>query len=361
MRLGFDVSLGASELLEARPGPPIHPLDYDWRFNARTVAYMRATLAQVGASVAFLCCPSMCVEAAGWNRAALLDRNALWRNWIGPTVEFAVADLTEFPDDWQDAFDAVLLDPPWYEPEFRRGLSTATKIVREGGTIFTSWPAPTTRPNLREELSRFVAFANELGLEIDSTDENVLTYATPFFEGVSMRAAGIPVLASWRRADLIRCIRRRRTSFSHGQQPKEPNSGGWTDHRLGRLQIRLSPDLGGVVDPRLVSLVQGDVLHSVSRRDPMRAAARVWTGGNRIFHCERPDLLATVVENLAQDPIGHVEAKMGRNLSAEERRLVEDSTVQIRNLEATETSEYDLLHGITRPASGSGGSPQDGT
>jgi hypothetical protein len=353
-RLGLDVELGPSELLEVRPGPPIHPLDYDWRFNARTVGYLRAALTSVGTSTAFVCCPSLCVETTGLRRTALVDRNALWTTWVSSEVEFVVADLSQTPDDWQDAFDAVMLDPPWYEDEFRRGLVTAARLVRDGGMIFVSWPAHATRPFLRDELSRFLAFANALGLELESVDESVLTYATPFFEGVSMRAAGLPVLAAWRQADLIRFVRRKRVHGSHDDgSVQRPPLIEWTNHHVGRLQIRLAKHGTSVVDPRLVSLVEGDILRSVSRRDPVRASARAWTGANRIFHCDTPDLLATVVQHLFEGPVPHLEAKFGRTLTSDERGLVEEAAVQIRNLEAREANEYDLLHGITPPASGS--------
>lgn len=359
-RLGVRV-FGTSESLQTRPGPPIHPLDYDWRFSAQTVAHMHTALGDVASSVVFICCPSMCVDASEWGRVALIDRNAQWSRWMNPRVEFTIADLAEAPEEWRDCFDAALLDPPWYEPEFYRGLFTAAKVVRLGGTILVSWPGPLTRPGLRDEWNRFVVLATEFGLDIESTEQGCLTYATPFFEGLSMRAAGLPVLAEWRRADLVRCVRARRTLLESDMRPSEPTSSAWIAQRLGQLPIRLAQSAGDVVDPRLVSLIGGDILPSVSRRDPLRAAARVWTSGNRVFHCERPDVLAVVVENLVNDPLLHVEATLGRKLAGKERRLVEKAVVQIRNLEVTEATEYNLLHGITHPTAGSRRTDQNGT
>ena len=61
------------------------------------------------------------------------------------------------------------------------------------------------------------------------------------------------------------------------------------------MRIRISePDEGS--DPSLVQLVVGDVLPTVSRRDPRRSSARLWTSGNRIFGCAAPHALARLLE-----------------------------------------------------------------
>ncbi len=41
----------------------------------------------------------------------------------------------------------------------------------------------------------------------------------------------------------------------------------------------------------LISLVKGDILPTVSRRDPRRRQADVWTSGNRIFQTDNPRLV----------------------------------------------------------------------
>jgi hypothetical protein len=40
-----------------------------------------------------------------------------------------------------------------------------------------------------------------------------------------------------------------------------------------------------------MSLIDGDILPTVSRRDPRRRAAQAWTSGNRIFGTGNPQLL----------------------------------------------------------------------
>ena len=348
-KLGINLPMGPSEHLRTQLGPAIHPLDYDWRFGATTVARMRSLLQQEAASVALICCPSIATEVVG-TRTALVDRNAAWKQWIDPQVEFAATDVGEHPQSWRGAFDAVLLDPPWYPAEFHRGIRTAAMIVRRGGIVFVSWPGAGTRPGLSSERATFLAHAKALGLALSSTEIGGLAYATPFFEGAALRASGLPVLAEWRRADLMRFVRDNANGDSNSPEPTDgiaAQSSAWDGGELGHFPVRLHRERSESVDPRLVSLVDGDVLRSVSRRDPARVAARVWTAGNRIFGCDRPDLVAAILRGRASDPILEVQCTIGRALSSDESRFVEEAMVQIRRLEAIEASEYDLLHGIS--------------
>jgi hypothetical protein len=41
----------------------------------------------------------------------------------------------------------------------------------------------------------------------------------------------------------------------------------------------------------LIPWIDGDVLPSVSRRDPRRRLAHVWTSGNRVFRTDNPELV----------------------------------------------------------------------
>jgi hypothetical protein len=54
-------------------------------------------------------------------------------------------------------------------------------------------------------------------------------------------------------------------------------------------------------DPRRLHLVPGDVLPSVSSRDPVRPTVVVWTGSNRVFGCRDPHVLAAIACAVAED------------------------------------------------------------
>jgi hypothetical protein len=87
------------------------------------------------------------------------------------------------------------------------------------------------------------------------------------------------------------------------------------------------------------------MLTSVSRRDPARAAADVWTSGNRIFRCRGTELFRIIVSaiGIGDDPEEMVAAELGRDLSREEASLVclaAEQAVELVQLEEWEVAEY---------------------
>jgi hypothetical protein len=94
----------------------------------------------------------------------------------------------------------------------------------------------------------------------------------------------------------------------------------------------------------------------VSRRDPRRAAAVLWTSANRIFGCSRPGLVAAILRGMALgiSPVAAVGASLGRAIDGEETAWVLEAGEILQNLEATERDEYDALHD---GANGRTGSP----
>ena len=61
------------------------------------------------------------------------------------------------------------------------------------------------------------------------------------------------------------------------------------------IRVRVSGSRGV---PILRSIVVGDVLDAVSRRDERRRAVDLWTTGNRVLACSSPLALHALLENL---------------------------------------------------------------
>jgi hypothetical protein len=69
----------------------------------------------------------------------------------------------------------------------------------------------------------------------------------------------------------------------------------------------------------------------------------VWTCGNRVFKCMGPDLFRTIVSALGRGTDVHDElvAMMGRELSSEEREMVQRAKDQAITLARIETMEIE--------------------
>jgi hypothetical protein len=347
-RIGAALPAGASEKLLRLPGPSPHPVDADWRFHPESHQYLTTVIQKhQAATVALLACPSLaehCTEVA--RRVAVVDANDSWAEHLkGISVEACWGDVGAVTGRWSAEFDLVVVDPPWYSIDFERFLTVAATIVRSRGTILLSWPAEGTRPGISADWEIVHERATALGLSCVSRERLALRYATPFFEARAMQAALLPVMSAWRRADVAIFVRNGKGSVDVAPY----HSTQWLKTRFGSLDVRArrSNGISAIADPKLCNLIEGDVLPTVSRRDPRRDSAIVWTGGNRIFGCTRPDLLTAIAAGLSRGASGGtaVAQAVGRTLSVDEEEWAVEAEAQIRNLESSEAAEYDALHG----------------
>src|SRR5207248_1751135 len=118
-----------------------------------------------------------------------------------------------------------------------------------------------------------------------SVEPSALAYRTPLFEKNALAAAGVPAVPwDWRRGDLAEFVAVAKTSADRPTPPGPPDV--WDEESVGvvRIKCRTCPN-NDFRDPTLSPAVPGDMLATVSRRDPVRAAVDVWTCGNRVFRC----------------------------------------------------------------------------
>jgi hypothetical protein len=187
------------------------------------------------------------------------------------------------------------MDPPWYEEYVRRFLYFSAMHLRLGGHLLVAMPASGTRPGIVDENRRVMAWAEDLGFELVNIRYGVLPYETPPFERNALHAYGILNIGEeWRRGDLW--ILRKETS-SLPSWPGDISHTPWKEFRFGAVRVRV--DSGAVSmgsNPLLRSIVEGDVLPTVSRRDARRTTVQVWTTGNRVFACEAPATFSLMLE-----------------------------------------------------------------
>lgn len=333
--------------------PVPHPLDFEWRFAKQAANLLLNECDAViddGEVVALLGSPSLIPEASErGNRLGLivLDSNEEMTTFLRehyPSVSTRRCDILrdELP---AASAGAVVADPPWYPEHLHAFMWACCDLCKIGGYIFVGIPPVGTRPGIAAEREEFFAWTGSLGLDLIRIDQGMLPYRTPLFERNSLRSAGIYNVPSvWRRGDLAVF---RRTEVAVISRPEPPSAGdhstSWVEERLGRVRVRLrEPTVVSFDDPTLHSVLEGDILPSVSRRDPRRKQADVWTSGNRIFRCLGTGILHVVVRALrvGTRPATAVEDCLGRPLAAAEAGLVARATQQVQDLLEVEQDEH---------------------
>ncbi len=332
------------------PGLPVpHPLSSDWRFTKRTTeALLERVIISAGptADAVLLGAPSVFFLAALERapcRLILLDENPLLADYA-PSSSFG--SVIRGCDVRRDSVNtapvkAVLADPPWYEDDVLGFLRAAAHVCADQGTVFLSFGSDGTRPGIAEERRRIIAMADKLGLRFAGIERLALSYATPFFEHNALRAAQLEhVPAVWRRGDLILFQGDGSVLPEEGNSPRRVRP--WSEAKISGIQLRVRRrGRRTFADPRLIPLVPGEILPTVSRRDLRREAADVWTSGNRIYHCDGSDILAVILKAMeeGEDPSEVVQRSLQRPLSNHELTSVTETVAQVRAIVETECQE----------------------
>lgn len=337
------------------PFPPLptpHPLDYDWRFHDDSVINLLRrvdTIAAESETVVLLGTPSLLQATLAEPRPyslALLDANATVVRWFAehaPSVHVLHGMIgQDLLPNWRGR--VVVADPPWYEEHIRAFLWAATQLCVVGGTILMALPPLGTRPGIENMWARTLDELIPLGLTLEKIEHSALAYDTPLFEQNALAAEGLATYNwPWRRGDLAIFRRIRET---HAACPLLcMTEGTWDEVCIAGVRLRLRQKRADdFADPTLQALIDGDVLSSVSRRDPRRRNVDVWTSGNRVFACHGTQMLKLILEVYAasEKPLERLRATLGRSLTATEHTQVVIASRQIDMLLSRE--RRDLLN-----------------
>ncbi len=203
-----------------------------------------------------------------------------------------------------------------------------------------------TRPRAVAEVSDVLRWAADHGLVVLRQHPAAIRYLSPPFELASHRAAGlggIPI--DWRSGDLVSFRRREEMA---ADRPAPPDGhGAWLPFIINEIPIWIRDRTDGIERinaPLLEPIIAGDVLRSVSSRDPVREQIDVWTSLNRVWASPYPVVVESICRALAEhaDPLQAVEADLGRAILAAEREYVRRAVDDLTEIVARERREHQL-------------------
>jgi len=262
-----------------------HPLDFDWRFDAPTIARLCALVR--ARNVLALGAPSVArrIEASG-GRVLLIDRQPVQNVRNHLVGDVPTLDMPE------GGFDIAIVDAPWYPRALVDWASAGARALRPGGHVLASvWP-PETRPTAADDLARVMAeireWADVTVLPIE------LTYEAPPFELVASSISGDDPLAhSPKHGRLVRLEVRR--------QPQEPACRAppalW--HRFFLDGYQLAVRLGvpnatkRLVEPH--PNAKDWLWPFVSARAPGRDQIGIWSSAGEVARVGNPKQLISVL------------------------------------------------------------------
>jgi len=220
-------------------------------------------------------------------------------------------------------------------------LTVAVQMCRPNATVVLCQPAMGTRPGVDHERVALLEVVSSLGLRVDAVQSAAVRYVTPHFEAVSLRAAGhgVSIPTSWRRGDVLLLKRTDATippdrAATFGQE--------WHEVSFGPVCLKLSRLPTGL---DLGELVAGDILPTVSRRDPLQRRIGLWTSGNRVFTVEHPDAIGELVK-LCDADLASQRFSLSRTIAqARTLGLGSDVATRLFAVLRTELAEHTQLGG----------------
>ncbi len=156
-------------------------------------------------------------------------------------------------------------------------------------------PTLATRPGVAEERAALLDELPRLGFIyhrfIYHQAVARVRYQMPHFEASSLKMAApdLFVPEDWRVGDVLTL---EKISYATLLLKRVMPAESWQEAIFGPVRIKLRRTEA----PNLGSLVPGDILDTVSRRDPIRKRIGLWTSGNRVFLLEDPESIGGLIE-----------------------------------------------------------------
>ena len=301
--------------------PEPHPLDYDWRFDAETSKHVAETIVKETAygTILLLGAPSVYLALARLRpsaRAVLLDWSSELIHYLSHfnlPDSFTLVNHDVFSGVlWESSYviDAVVCDPPWYPEYYTAFFAQATFVSQVGAAFAVSLLPINARPQAHEDRWKIIESAHKLGLHIQTILPNTLRYETPIFERMSLNSSGIEIIGNWRRGDLAifrKVYSPTRESILEALSSVMSGARGqsqWAEMLLGRYKIKLrGPFDDHQKVPELISIEEGDILQTVSRRYKRRELVDLWLWDNRVFAVKGKAAFWAAVHTLAGRPM----------------------------------------------------------
>lgn len=272
--------------------PVCHPGDYEWRFTEAAAGFLldiATDSVKAGEPVVHVGTPTTFALGIQTNpefRHVLLERNTSVITSLLPQKrmndEIIHIDLRQEPVRPLQAA-AAIIDPPWYPAETTAFLTASSCACRQDASIVLCQPTEATRPGVNEERMSLLSELRSLGLEHTGTQVARVRYLTPHFEAMSLKMsqpdASVP--GDWRKGDLLML---KKVAPCQRAELLQKTDGAWQDVQFGPVRIKLRAS----ADKDLMSIVPGDMLDTVSRRDPARERIGLWTSGNRVYGLADP-------------------------------------------------------------------------
>ena len=207
---------------------------------------------------------------------------------------------------FNEKYDVVFMDPPWYFESYCSWLSRALRFVRKDGTVFFPIFPYLTRPTASVERQQIYSYCRKAAKTVLSVPD-FFEYDIPSFERQELANAGFTMFSNWKVSDLI-ILRDFTSDIPHSDVKIGPDYGEWTEFQLSNTRWFLHKGTGNKDVTHsalpLVSLV-GDspYLSSPSRRNPQLKRTNLQSSKGHALFVSDTELFLDLVSKIKKSSL----------------------------------------------------------
>ena len=227
------------------------PVYSQWWFSEkiyRKLLSLITALAKPSLPTAFLGCPTLgaLFSRASQSSVTILDIDHIvlssLSNFCSKSSELIHYDAAHPPDKrLMNAFQLVIIDPPWSTSTLKLFLARSASLVALGGRIVISFPQTLTRPSIPREREEFLKLADDLGFVLQQVICDATEYSVPYFEYNAYKQIGISLKEPWRKGDCFIFTKVKDKTFSEIHVVPE-RKYKWDQYRLDSSRVFLKRD-----------------------------------------------------------------------------------------------------------------------
>ena len=207
-------------------------------------------------------------------------------------------------DIFDQQYDAVFLDPPWYLESYKSWLSKAFQFVKRDGAIYFSIFPFLTRPTASVERKDIFTFCRQFASTVLSVAD-YFEYDIPSFESMQLKAENLFMHANWKVSDLIIMKGFCENNLKHFETQPDMSYTEWQEFSLFDtrwfLRRAVSSNLvdsyaNNIVHyPLLEPIGHSRFLDSPSRRNPKLKKANLLSSKGHAFFVPDTDLFMYII------------------------------------------------------------------
>jgi hypothetical protein len=325
--------------------PLPHPLDFEWRFTSDTcfnLLELSVALCPNKSGILLLGTPTVALTAMSHSTPRPIsfwgDRNRVTERVIAlnQAMRFPIQVAISHTLLPAQAAGVVVVDPPWYLDYIRPMIAAASTGCEIGGHVVASLPPEGAMANAIADREATIKFARYVGLELVKIEQLSARYDTPFFEQNSLAACGIRPPPHWRRGDVL--VFRKFAESGRAIRGNVTSTSQWSEVEVDRIRLFIKRGGSNFGSQGIIPILSGDVLPTVSRRDPRRTEASIWTSGNRIFASDNIHLVLEAALSYDATRRGDISQRSLLGHGADKQAL-ERVVAMLADIVALETSE----------------------